>query len=123
MPYLQIMPKLEVTLKPKEWHTEEIDNFVLSGGTTITKAFLNTKGNIIIRRLSIATQGGTVIVTVKLPAPNKPEVKTTKATIPDVTFDYGEGILLANNETINIDFNSQSSNNQNIQVTLLWALQ
>ena len=130
MPYIQIMPKLEVTativggvtINPRIWKTQEIGNFTLAGGEVVTKIFTNTIGlDIIIARLSISTEGASAIVTLHLPAPHQAETKQVKATIPDLNFDYGEGVTILNGEQIIIDFTSQDSEFQIIRVVYLWT--
>ncbi len=130
MLYIQVMPKQEViativggvTINPRTWKTQEIGSFTLNGGETTTKAFTNTIGlDIIIKRLNISTQGGSAIMTLRLPAPHQPETKQSGATNPNLEWEYGEGVTMLNGEVINIDFVSQDSEAQGIKVTYLWT--
>lgn len=130
MPYVQVMPKQEVTativggvtINPRTWKVQEIANFTLNGGEVITKTFTNTIGlDIIVSRLNISTQGASAIIILRLPAPHQPETRQSGATIPDIHFDYGEGIIVNNGEVINIDFTSQDSEAQQIKITYLWT--
>jgi len=111
-----------VTITPKVWKTQEIGTFILNGGESVTKSFTNTIGlDIIIARLSISSEGASAIITVNLPSPHQPETKQIKATIPNVDFNYGEGVVVKNGEVININFVSLDTEAQTIKISYLWT--